>query len=97
MYVVTVAFSVIPEHVGSFAKAMNEQAETSLKEEEHCHQFDVAIDPDDSSAFFLYEIYSDKAAFEFHLKTPHFDSFNTKVSPWVASKIVKNYQRAWPE
>jgi quinol monooxygenase YgiN len=39
----------------------------------------------------LYEIYDDRAAFEAHLKTAHFASFNRASEPLVADKTVVEY------
>lgn len=96
MYVVTVTFAIDPERVEDFRAAMEIQARTSLDDEEGCHQFDVCYDPEDASACFLYEIYTDKAAFEAHLATAHFEAFDGTVAPWVTSKTVKAFERAWP-
>ena len=38
----------------------------------------------------LYEIYDDRAAFEAHLKTPHFHEFNAGSTPLVADKSVSD-------
>ncbi|MGH6683575.1 MAG: putative quinol monooxygenase [Pseudolabrys sp.] len=40
---------------------------------------------------FLYEIYDDRAAFEAHLKTAHFASFNRDSEPLVADKKIFEY------
>ncbi|MDP9174950.1 MAG: antibiotic biosynthesis monooxygenase [Planctomycetota bacterium] len=68
---------------------MLKQAATSLETETACQRFDVCLDPDDRCRVFLYEIYDDRQAFDLHLKTPHFLSFNSAVSPWVADKRVR--------
>ncbi len=96
MYVVTVIFTVKSDHVDDFREAMEEQARTSLEGELDCHQFDVAVDPDDPTVFLLYELYTDKVAFEAHLEMPRFKDFDTKVSLWVVSKTVQAYERVWP-
>lgn len=96
MYVITVSFTVKPEHVEAFAGAMETQAGTSLEDEEGCVQFDVCTDPDDPTLFFLYEIYVDRAAFDAHLASAHFETFDATVAPWIASKTVHAYERAWP-
>ena len=75
---------------------MQTQARTSVEAEEGCVQFDVCTDPDDPTAFFLYELYTDRAAFDAHLASPHFEAFDATVAPWVASKTVHAYERAWP-
>lgn len=96
MFVVTVRFSVHPEHADHFRAAMLEQARNSLDLEPGCHQFDVATDADNPTAIFLYELYTDKAAFDLHLASPHFEAFDKMVSPWVEHKSVQTFTRIWP-
>jgi (4S)-4-hydroxy-5-phosphonooxypentane-2,3-dione isomerase len=45
---------------------------------------------------FLYELYDDKAAFDAHLKTPHFLSFDARVRDWVERKAVGTWTRTVP-
>ncbi len=97
MYVITVVFKVIPSHADEFAIAMIENARASLETEPGCHQFDVGFAPDDPATCFLYELYTDKSAFETHLAAAHFKSFDAKVAPWLESKAVQAYERAWPK
>lgn len=96
MFVITVTFSVEQAHLEAFADAMETQARTSLEQEAGCIQFDICRDPDDPTVCFLYEVYTDKAAFDAHLASPHFKSFDAKVAPWLESKSVQAYHRTWP-
>ncbi len=96
MHVITVKFEIKPEHAEAFRAAMEENARLSLENEPGCHQFDVAFGVDDPTICFLYELYTDKAAFDVHLAMPHFKAFDTKVAPWLASKMVGAYKRSWP-
>ena len=96
MYVVTVLFKIHPSNYGEFMKAMVGNAHTSLQDEPGCNQFDVCAGPPTEHSVFLYELYDDEAAFRAHLATPHFLRFNEQTAPWVASKSVATYQRAWP-
>ena len=96
MYVVTVTFTVLVDHLDEFRAAMVEQARASLEGEPGCHQFDVGVDPAKPTVIFLYELYTDKAAFEAHLETAHFKAFDAEVAPWVTSKTVQAYERVWP-
>jgi quinol monooxygenase YgiN len=96
MYVITVNFTIKSGHVEAFRSAMESQARASLESEPGCHQFDVAIDPNDPTKVFLYELYSDKAAFEVHLETPHYSEFDAKTAAWLRSKSVYRYERIWP-
>ena len=96
MYVVSVEFKLHPQHAANFQTAVVINARASVQDEPGCSQFDVCVAPDDASVIYLYEIYDDRAAFEAHLKTPHYAVFDTAVGPWVASKVVKVYSRLQP-
>jgi len=96
MYVVTVTFTVEPAHVDDFRAAVCAQAQASLEREKDCHQFDVAVDPDAPEVFFLYERYTDRTAFEAHLQTPHFKTFDARVTGWSRAKTVRSYEGVWP-
>ncbi len=91
MFIVTVNFIVVPEHREAFAAAMDEQAKNSLNLEADCHVFDVGVDTDDDCSFFLYEKYTDSAAFDTHLESSHFLNFNARVTPWITSKSVATW------
>ncbi len=91
MYVITVEFQIDPSRVELFRVAMMNQAKNSLEREEDCHQFDVCFDEERPELCFLYEKYTDLAAFEHHRQTRHMAEFNETVTPWVQHKTV----RAW--
>lgn len=91
MFVVTVDFVIHEQHVENFRQAVENQARNSLEQEEGCHQFDVCYDIDDDTAVFLYEIYSDRDAFEEHLDTEHYLDFDASVKDWVAKKDVSQW------
>jgi (4S)-4-hydroxy-5-phosphonooxypentane-2,3-dione isomerase len=88
MYVVTVTFEIDPGHVDAFTAAVLTQARNSLEREERCSCFDVCRDPDHPERIFLYELYDDRAAFDLHLASDHFKSFDRTVTPWVRQKNV---------
>ena len=93
MFVVTVEFTVHPQHLEAFRERMLENARTSLAREAGCRQFDVCVDPAQPAGIFLYEVYQDRAAFDAHLAAPHYVAFADAVAPWVATKTVRTYQR----
>ncbi len=68
-------------------------ARTSLRDEDGCHQFDVATDPARTHEVFLYEIYTDRAAFEAHLASVHFKDFDAAVTGMIASKDLRTYSQ----
>ena len=96
MYVVTVAFEIRPEAAAAFLPLMLENARKSLAEEPGCLRFDVcgedAADNAPPVRIFLYEIYRDRGAFDAHLASAHFQSFDAATRPMVASKQIASWQ-----
>ena len=101
MYVVTVAFEIRPEAAAAFLPLMLENARASLAEEPGCLRFDVcseeAADDAPPVRVFLYEIYRDRGAFDAHLASAHFQSFDAATRPMVTSKQVASWRLLAPE
>ena len=93
MLAVVVTFQIRPDDMAAFMPAMLENAASSLAQEEGCHQFDVCTDPDRAGGVFLYELYKDRAAFDMHLASPHFKSFDAHVSSMIVAKTVTTYAK----
>ena len=96
MYVIVVDFNIKPEHAAAFREAINSNARASVADEPGCSQFDVCVDPQDGAQIFLYEIYDNLAAFEAHLRTPHYAVFDKLSAPMVAAKTVRKFSRICP-
>jgi quinol monooxygenase YgiN len=94
MYAVCVEFGIHPDRIDEFMPLMERQAENSLTLEEGCHRFDVWRDGARENAVYLYEIYTDRAAFEIHLASAHFKEFDAAVAPMLTSKTVTTWDRA---
>ena len=92
MFAVVVTFEIKPGAMPSFLPAMTDNAQTSLASEPECHRFDVCTDQTRPNEVFLYELYSDRAAFDAHLASAHFKAFDRQVADWIASKDVRTYQ-----
>lgn len=90
MYVVTVLFSLKADRAGEFLSLMRENAKLSVANEPGCHQFDVCLD-DSGLKVFLYETYSDRAAFDDHLGSQHFKDFDLATLDMYVSKDVATY------
>lgn len=93
MFAVVVTFQIKPGCVADFMPLMTRNAATSLSKEPGCRQFDVATDLSQPEEVFLYELYDDAAAFEAHLASAHFKSFDTAVADMIAAKSVKTYAK----
>ena len=94
MYVVTVTFEVAPAAASDFLAAVRRQAENSLSREPGCRRFDVCVDPAQPQRVFLYELYDDRAAFDAHLGSPHFEAFDAEVAPLTRGKRVETWELA---
>jgi len=93
MYVVTVTFTLHDNCADVFMPLMKAQAENSVRLEDGCHYFDVVHQADDPNTVFLYEVYTDRFAFDVHLKTNHYNDFNHKVQSLVKDKNVRCFDR----
>ena len=96
MYVVTVVFQIRPDAVAAFLPLMLENARASFAQEPGCLRFDVCQDDAEHGRIFLYEIYSDRAAFEAHLGSGHFRAFSAASAPLVADKRVETWSLLEP-
>ena len=94
MYVITVLFGLKPGTHERFMPLMLANARQSREKEKGCRQFDVCTDPQSADSVFLYEVYDDRAAFDDHLATEHFKSFDAEVAPMIANKQVRSFTLA---
>ena len=88
MFVITVDFEIENEYLDQFRSRVLQQAKDSLNNEEKCFTFDVSFDEKNTNKVFLYEIYKDKNAFDYHLKSDHYLNFDKDVKNWVTKKTV---------
>ena len=93
MYTVLVIFKIIDGEMPRFLERMQQQARDSLELEPECQRFDVCVDPGDSQKVLLYEIYENKAAFESHLESDHFKSFDHDVAEIVVDRKIEIYHK----
>lgn len=90
MLVVTVRFELHEGKHEPFRAAILRNAAESRKEP-GCHRFDVAFS-EDGRRCFLYELYTDQAAFDLHHEMPHFKEFAALSAPLVAEKKVETFR-----
>ncbi len=96
-FVLIVEFQVKPDSLEKFNQAIAINAKASVSEEPGCRQFDVLTpEAGPGDRITLYEIYDDAAAFDAHLATPHFATFNDATAPLVAAKTVHRLGFASP-
>jgi autoinducer 2-degrading protein len=97
MYVVIVEFTIRAEFALRFRDRVRRQARDSLELEAECHVFDVCVDPGREDFVLLYEVYSDRDAFDTHLASTHFIDFDKTVRAWICDKQVASFERIMPE
>ena len=93
MFVVVVEFTVRAGFIDRFLERVMQQAQDSLKLEVDCHVFDVCACSEKRSHVLLYEVYTDKTAFDVHLASAHFRDFNNAVQEWVSDKQLSTFER----
>ena len=89
MFAVCVEIEIKPEALDPFLHAMAAQARKSLDLEPACQRFDVCVR---DTRVFLYELYDSAAAFDLHLASDHFKSFDAAVADMIDTKVVKTYE-----
>lgn len=90
-YVIIVDFRLKPGTLEAFRTLIDENATMSCATEAGCRRFDVIEPKTGTDRVVLYEIYDDRAAFEEHVKSAHFRSFDAASKALVAEKIVSDY------
>jgi quinol monooxygenase YgiN len=81
--------------MAAFRKLIDQNAQNSLDREPGCRRFDVLVPLNKPDTVFLYEIYDNKPAFETHLKTEHYLSFNRESSGLLLGKSVSEFNLAY--
>lgn len=89
---ITVAFEVKAGSRDRFLKLVRANAAASLEAEAECLRFDVLLpvaagQPD----VLLYEIYTDRSAFDTHLASPHFLEFDAATRDMVIKKTISEF------
>jgi autoinducer 2-degrading protein len=84
MYAVVVTLKVKPEMREKFLAAAEDDSICSVRDEPGCLRFDVIQDNADPNQYFFYEVYRDEAAFEAHLKTPHYPRWRAASAECLA-------------
>jgi quinol monooxygenase YgiN len=96
MYAVCVELQVKPGQLEAFLPLMKANAAASMADEPGCVQFDVVQSEQDDHLILLYELYTDADAFQAHLGTAHFKSFDAAVADMLSDKSVHTGPRLTP-
>jgi quinol monooxygenase YgiN len=92
-FAITVEFDLVDGAFDAFHRLVSENAALSVEREPGCLRFDVLVPVEAPAArVLLYEIYSSKEAFAFHLKMDHYLSFDQATRAMVRTKTVVNFK-----
>lgn len=86
-FAITVTFDLAAGQRDRFLDLVRKNAATSVEVEPGCHRFDVLV-PEEDDRVVLYEIYADRAAFDAHVATDHFKTFDRETKDLVKAKTV---------
>jgi len=92
MFVVVVFLEAERGRQDALRHALLQHALNSLEREAGCQRYDVCLDPVEASAFLLYEVFADEAAYQVHRELPHYAEFRLLTDPWVRSRRVLTYE-----
>jgi quinol monooxygenase YgiN len=93
MYAVVVNIKVDPVERMRFLPLIRQCAAATLRTEEDCIQLDVCTTSRRPNDVLLYGLYTDRAAFDLHLNTPHFRVFDAATTPMVLEKDVTTFEQ----
>ena len=87
MFSLVVQMEVRPGRREEFLAGMTANAEAAVRDEPGCLRFDVSAVAGDPHRFFLYELYTDAAAFEAHKASPHFAQWRAVAEQVIAGQV----------
>jgi len=87
-YVIVAELTVPAEKLDEFVTHSLDDGRHSVDDEPGCQQFDVCVKEDGTPTVVLYEVYDSLAAFEAHMKTPHFARWRDATQSWITDRRV---------
>lgn len=88
MIALVVTIQIQPRNKDPFMEAMLDDARHSVQDEPGCLRFDVLQDKVDPNRIYLYEVYLNEAALEFHRRTSHYLRWKRVTQNWFVGESV---------
>ena len=82
LFVIHAPLWIKSDRVEDFIEAVSLDAIGSVNEEPGCLRFDVYRNRENPNELYLYEVYVNEDAFEYHRKTPHIKRWSETVKDW---------------
>ena len=98
LHIIHAPLPIKPERVDDFIESLKGDAIGSTREEPGCLRFDVYQNEENPAELYLYEVYVNQAAFDYHTKTPHIEEWRKTVENWYSGERVGGRRGAniWP-
>jgi len=98
LHVIHAPLPIQPDKVDAFIAAVTLDGLGSTGQEPGCLRFDVYQNINKPSELYLYEVYVNKTAFEYHTKTPHIATWRETVKDWYAGERTggRRGRNIWP-
>ena len=90
-FVILAEFDVASGHAEAFMQHAQTNAAASVRDEPGCRRFDVLRPEAAGERIALYEIYDNRAAFDTHLRMPHFSIFDAAIKPLVLGRVARRF------
>ena len=93
-FALVVGFELVNGSFAEFHQLVSENAALSVELEPGCLRFDVLtpLDQAKTAQVLLYELYVDRAAFDLHLASDHYKTFDARTRSMVSRKTVAMYK-----
>jgi quinol monooxygenase YgiN len=78
--------SVDPARLSDFKAAANEHGSAVLDAEPGVLALHAVAEKDNPSSIHVFEMYVDAAAYQAHLRSPHFQRFRTRTEKWIIER-----------
>jgi (4S)-4-hydroxy-5-phosphonooxypentane-2,3-dione isomerase len=95
-FTLLVQIEIKKDQIDKFMPLALENARATRETEPGCRQFDVLVDPADTSKIMFYEIYDDEAAFSAHQQTAHFRKYVDNALQYLDSRTRIPLKRVAP-
>jgi len=95
VHLIFVKFKIKPQHLDEFKTEMTRHVTYTKQHEPGCLQFDVAVDKEDPTIFYLVEVYKDDEAMTQHRASASLPIFRPKIEQWAEVREAK-LGNMWP-
>ena len=87
-FAILVTIKLAPGKAEEFKPIILANAESAVRDEPNCHQFQVLQSRDDPDTFYFYEVYSNPEDLDSHRQQPHYKRFAEAASALIVKRSI---------